>query len=396
MLTKRLRNMTPSATVEMSTRIEELRRNGIHIVAFNIGEPDFDTPENIREAAHKAINEGYTKYTEVAGTFELRKAICEKLNKENDVRYQPDQIVVSNGSKQSLFNAVLALCEIGDEVILPAPYWVSYPEMIRLAQATPVVVQMSEREGFQLNVRKIEEAITAKTKAIITNTPNNPTGAVYSEAALRELGNLAVRHDLYIIIDEVYEKLIYEDARHISIASLSSTIKERTVTVNGFSKGYAMTGWRIGYAAGPREIIRGMTSLQGHMTSGANAVSQKAALEALKGPQESIDFMRKRFHERKKLLVERLREINGLTCADAQGAFYLMPNVSGLFGMSDDGKVLGDSVDVANFLLEKAKIAVVPGAAFGAPDNIRVSYSTSSENIELGMERMRKALSLLT
>lgn len=395
MLTERIKNMTPSATVALSAKVAELRRQGIDVIAFNVGEPDFNTPENVMYAAHKAIDQGLTRYTEVGGRFDLREAICKKLKDDNNLDYKPNEIIVSTGAKQSLFNAIFTICESGDEVILPAPYWVSYIEMIKLAESTPVIVPMHEKDGFQLDIGDIKKAITDKTKAIILNMPNNPTGAVYSEEALKELGELAVKHDFYIFADEIYEKLIYDDAKHVSIASLSPEIKQKTITINGFSKAYAMTGWRLGYAAGPQEIIKGMTSLQGHMTSGANSIAQKAAVEALLGSQESIEYMRQEFDRRRKYFLNRLRDMEGIECADAKGAFYLMPNVSSFYGKAYNGKTINDSVDMANFLIEQAHIVVVPGAAFGSPDNIRVTYSNSLENIQTAMDRMEKALSLL-
>lgn len=395
MLSRRIRNMTPSATVELTAKVAELKRQGIDVIGFNLGEPDFDTPDYINEAAKQAIDEGFTKYTPVSGILELREAICKKLKEDNGLDYTPSQIIVSTGGKQALVNAVLTLCDHGDEVIVLTPCWVSYIEMVKLAESTPVLVPTDEANGFQLDIEKVKAAITDKTKAIILNTPNNPTGAVYSEQALRELADLAVKHDLFIIADEIYEELIYDGNRHVSVASLSTGVKDRVILVNGFSKGYAMTGWRMGYAAGPEKVIKAMASLQGHMTTNANSITQKAAVAALSGSKDSIEFMRRQFDERRKYLVNRLRNMEGITCAEAKGAFYLMPNVSKLFGKTYKGKVLRDSFDVADFLLEEAHIALVPGAAFEAPDNVRISYSNSMENIKEGMDRMEKALSVL-
>ncbi len=395
MLTKRIKNMTPSVTVELTAKVADLRRQGVDVIALNVGEPDFNTPENISQAAKEAIDNGFTKYTAVPGIMELRQAICKKLREDNNVEYMPKEIIVSTGAMQALRNAVLTICEEGDEVILPTPCWVSYTEMIKLAESTPVLVEMSEETGFDLDVKKIKDAITDKTKAILLNTPNNPTGAVYSEEALKELGELAVKHNFYIIADEVYEKLVYDGRKHVSIAALSTAIKEKTIIINGLSKAYAMTGWRLGYGAGPEEIIRGMNSLQGHMTSGTNSITQKAAIEALLGPQDSIEYMRQQFDERRKYLLERLRNMNGIECANATGAFYLMPNISNIFGKIYNGKVIENSIDVSNFLLEEAHIAVVPGDAFESPNNVRIAYSNSLENIKEAIDRMEKALELL-
>lgn len=395
MLSKRIANMTPSATVELTAKVAELRRKGTPIISFNVGEPDFNTPENICEAAKAAINQGFTTYTPVAGIYELREAICKKLRDDNNVAYAPEEILVSTGAKQSLINGFLTLCDPGDEVIVPTPCWVSYLEMIKLAESTPVLVKTREEDGFQLNIDKIKTALSDKTKVVILNTPNNPTGAVYTEETLRELGELAVKYDFYIFADEVYEKLVYAGEKHIAIASLSEEIKERTLTINGFSKAYAMTGWRLGYAAGPAEIIEGMGSLQGHMTSGSNSITQKSAVEALLGSQETIEFMREEFDKRRQYLVKRLNTMPGVSCADTKGAFYVMPRVSMLFGSSFRGKVIKNSIDLSNFLLEEANIAVVPGSAFEAPDHLRIAYANSLYNIQEGMKQMEKALTLL-
>lgn len=395
MLSRRIRNMAPSATVALTAKVGELRRQGVDIISFNVGEPDFNTPDNINGAAKKAIDEGFTKYTAVAGIPELREAICKKLSQDNGVDYKPSQISVGTGAKQSLANAILTVCDEGDEVILPTPCWVSYIELIKLAQSTPILVETYEKDEFQLNIEKIKSAITNKTKAIIINTPNNPTGAVYGEEILRELGNLAIEKNFYIISDEVYEKLVYEGEKHVCVAALSPEIKEKTITINGLSKAYAMTGWRIGYGAGPQDVINGMNALQSHMTSNTNSITQKAAIEALTGPQDTIEFMRKKFDERRIYLINRLRGIKDIECADAKGAFYFMPNVSKLYGKEYKGKALKNSMDISSFILEVAHVAVVPGDAFEAPDCIRISYSNSLENIKEGMNRIEKAFALL-
>lgn len=395
MLSKRIENMAPSSTVALTAKVGELKRQGVDIISFNVGEPDFNTPANINKEAIKAINEGFTKYTAAAGIPELRDAICEKLMNDNGVKYKSSQITVGTGAKQSLANAILTVCDDGDEVIVPTPCWVSYTELIKLAQGTPVLVETDESDGFQLNIDKIKSVITNRTKAIIINTPNNPTGAVYNRKILTELGNLAVQNNFYIISDEVYEKLVYDGEKHVCIASISSEIKEKTIIINGFSKAYAMTGWRIGYGAGPDDVIKGMNALQSHMTSNTNSITQKAAIEALNGPQEVVDFMREKFNERRIYLLSRLKNIKNIECVEAKGAFYLIPNISRLFGKEYNGKVLENSADFASFLLEAAHVAVVAGDAFEAPNCIRISYSNSIENIKEGMDRIEMAITLL-
>ncbi len=395
MITKRLKRMNPSATVELTAKVAKLRSEGKDVIGFNVGEPDFNTPKNICDAGKKAIDAGFTKYTAAAGIIELRKEICKKFEIDNNLKYSENQISVSTGAKQALINAVLALCEEGDEVIIPTPCWVSYIEMVKLAESTPILVSTSQENDFMLDIEAIKKKITSKTKAILLNTPNNPTGAVYTINQLKELGKLAVENDFYILSDEIYEKLIYDGLKHISIASISEEIKEKTVIINGFSKAYAMTGWRLGYAAGSEKIIKAMNSLQGHTTSNANSISQKAGIEALSGDQKTVDNMVKEFDKRRIYLTKRLNKMKGISCGVPKGAFYVMPDVKDLYDKEFKGKLIKDSKGLANFLLDEANIAVVPGVAFEAPNNIRISYSNSIENIEKGMDNMEKALNLL-
>ena len=395
MLSERMKKLKPSATVELTAKLEELKRQGIDVIKFNVGEPDFDTPINIKTAAKEAIDSGFTKYTAVPGIFELRSAICEKLARDNQVQYSEDQIVVSTGAKQALVNALLALISDGDEVIIPTPCWVSYIDMVTLAGGTPVLFETKECEGFQLNLEDLKQVVTEKTKAIMINTPNNPTGATYTYEVLKGLGELAVEKDFYIISDEVYEKLVYEKAEHISIASISEEIKERTVIVNGMSKGYAMTGWRLGYAAAETAVARAMNTIQGHMTSATSAITQKAGLEALIGDQESVESMRISFDERRKYAIEKLNSIPGIQCMNATGAFYIMPNVSSYFGKKYGDREIRDSFDLSSYLLDEARVAVMPGGAFEAPNNLRIAYSNSMINIIEGLDRMEKVLSKL-
>lgn len=395
MLTKRIQNITPAATFALTAKIAELRQQGIDVIAFNLGEPDFGTPKNICDAAKAAIDAQKTKYTVVSGIMELKQAICEKFLRDNGITYKPNEICIGTGAKQPLMNAVLSLCEEGDEVIIPTPCWVSYIEMVKLSGAAPVIVRNREEDGFALNLDAIKKAITPKTKAIMINSPNNPTGAVYSEEQLRELADLACRHDFYIISDEVYEKLIYEGKKHFCIASISEEVKNRTVVINGVSKTYAMTGWRVGYAAGNAALIKGMTSLQGHATSNTCSIAQYAALEAISGPQDSVETMRVEFDKRRKFLVQRLNAMDHISCHNADGAFYLMPNVTAFYDKEWNGTRIKDSFGLADYLLAEARIALVPGGAFEAPDNLRISYSTSMENLIEGMDRMEAALKKL-
>ena len=395
MLTKRIQAIAPSMTLELTGKVAEMRRQGIDVIAYNLGEPDFGTPEHICQAAMEAIRSQKTKYTAVPGIEELREAICEKLERDNQVSYTPRQICVGTGAKQPLVNAVLALCQPGDEVLVPTPCWVSYLEMVKLSGAVPVLVPNLEENGFALNLEGIRAAITPRTKAILINTPNNPTGAVYSKNDLTSLAELACRHDFYIISDEVYEKLIYGDTNHFCVASLSKEVQERCIIINGFSKAYSMTGWRIGYAAGNPELIKGMSALQGHTTSNACSIAQYAALEALRGPQDDVETMRREFERRRDFLQERLNAMEGIRCVGADGAFYLMPNVTSFYGRTWKGTRIRDSFDLAAFLLDEARITVVPGAAFEAPDHLRISYSNSMENLMTGMDRMEEALKKL-
>lgn len=392
MLAKKIENLKPSLTLELTEKISILRKEGKDVIALNVGEPDFPTPKHISEKAKEAIDKHMTKYTAAAGIVELRQAICRKLEKDNLVQYTPEEICVGTGAKQPLLNAILALCEEGDEVIIPAPCWFSYIEMVKMVGAVPIVIQNKESEGFALNLKEVEKAISPKTKAILINTPNNPTGAVYTKEVLTKLGELAKKHNFYIISDEVYEKLVYGNHEHFCVASVSEEVKSRTVVINGFSKAYAMTGWRVGYAAAPKEIIKGIAAIQGHSTSNACTISQIAALEALQSSQDCVEEMRAAFDERRKFLQLRLRKMPDITCTEAEGAFYLMANVSRYYGMKWKESVISNSYDMANYLLENAHIAVAPGGAFGADDHIRIAYANSLENLEIGMNRMEEAL----
>lgn len=393
MLSARATKIKPSATLAMDTKAKALKAQGVDIINFGVGEPDFDTPDHIKEAAIKAIKDGFTKYTPVGGTDELKDAIRDKLKADNNLDYAKDQIVVSCGAKHSLYNIAQALFGPGDEVLIPAPYWVSYPDQVLLNDATPVFVPTKEEARFMVQPAVLKERITPKTKAIILNSPSNPTGLTYDRKALEAIAEIAVAHNLLVISDEIYEKLVYDGMTHISIASLGSEIKERTIVVNGLSKAYAMTGWRIGYAAGPQNVIKAMTNIQSQSTSNPTSIAQKAAVAALRGPQDFVETMRAEFDKRRIVLVDGLNAIHPLSCLKPDGAFYAFPNVSRLLGAQLGGSTINSSVDLAMYLLDKAQVALVPGDPFGDDNFIRISYATSMENIQKALVRMKDAFS---
>ena len=392
MLAERTKKIKPSPTLAVDSKAKEMKAKGFDVVNFGVGEPDFDTPEHIKEAAIKAIKDGFTKYTPVGGIDELKEAIIEKLEKDNKIKYEKENILVSCGAKHSLYNIAQALFSPGDEVIIPAPYWVSYPDQILLNDATPVILETYEEDNFMLRPELLKEKITTKTKAIIINSPSNPTGFIYNEKVLQEIAEIALKNNIYIISDEIYEKLIYDGMRHISIASFSEEIKERTIVVNGLSKSHSMTGWRIGYAAGPADIIKAMTNLQSQSTSNPTSIAQKAAVAALKGPQNCVEEMRKEFEKRRNYIVNELNNIPGISCKMPQGAFYVFPNVKQILGKKIESVEIKSSMDLSIYLLEKAQVALVPGSAFGAEGYIRISYATSMENLSKGIERIRNSL----
>lgn len=390
-LSERINNIKASQTLAINAQILRMKDEGKKIISFGAGEPDFSTPQNIQKAAIKAIKDGFTHYTTSSGIIELKKAIIKKLKLDNNLNYDVNEIIISNGAKHSLYNTLMTLCNPGDEVILPTPCWVSYAEQIKLAQAKPIFVKTNPISQFQVLIKEIEKNITNKTKAILLNSPNNPTGAVYSKEDLQKIGNLLVKKDIYCISDEVYEKLVYDDSEHVSIASLGSNIKSRVILINGVSKTYAMTGWRIGYAAGPKEVIAGMNKLQGQCTSNANSIAQKASVEALVGNQESIKYMRNEFDKRRKYIVKELNSINGFSCDLPKGAFYVFPNIKKLLnaGIVFNDMVIKDSLQLANYILNKVEVAVVPGSAFESEGYLRLSYATSMQDIEEGMKRLK-------
>lgn len=393
-ISERVKNINPSQTLAITAQALKMKREGKKVISFAAGEPDFDTPENIREEAISAIREGFSHYTASSGIIELKEAVIEKLKKDNRVEYKPSEIIISTGAKQCLFNTILTICDPGDEVLLPTPCWVSYTEQIKFAGAVPIFINTYQEEDFKLSASQVEEKITSRTKLLILNSPNNPTGAVYEPEELKRIAQLLTKYNIYCICDEIYEKLIYDNAKHLSMASLSDEIKERIITINGVSKSYAMTGWRIGYAAGPEEIIKGMSKIQGHSTSNPNSIAQKASVEALNGKQDAIEEMRKAFDERRKYMVKRLNEIEGISCLTPAGAFYAFPNVSKILerGIEYNGKKISNSFGLSNFILKEAEVALIPGSAFEAEGYLRLSYTASLEDIKEGSDRLEKIL----
>ena len=383
--------LKPSPTLAISAKEKALKAQGLDVIGFGAGEPDFDTPVHIKEAAIQAINDGFTKYTPVGGIDPLKDVIIEKFRKDNGITFARDEIIVSCGGKHSLYNLFQALFDEGDEVIIPSPFWVSYPPMVELAGATPVCIETYENEDYQLTRAALEKVITPRTKAIVLNYPSNPVGSVFSLDNLTEIGKLCVEKGIYIISDEIYEKLVYGSHRHTSIASIDPAIKERTIIAHGISKTYSMTGWRIGFTAGPKQIIQAMTNIQSQSTSNPTSISQKAAIAALSGPQDFIASMVTEFDKRRAFLLQALREIDGVTCYDPKGAFYVFPNFTSVIGKSYEGKKIDGIGDFAQILLDHFLVAVVPGAEFGKEGYLRLSFATSMENIQRGIERIQKA-----
>jgi len=379
-ISERAAQLTPSLTLSIDSKAKAMKAEGIDVCGFGAGEPDFDTPEHIKAAAIEALQAGFTKYTPSAGIPELRAAISEKFAVDNELTYRPGQVVVSNGAKHSCYNAILATCQPGDEVIIPAPYWVSYPDMVRLVGAEPVIVPTMERNNWKMRAEDFENAMTPRTKMLIMNTPCNPTGSVYTREELEAIVEVANGEDIYILSDEIYEKLVYDDAKHVSIASLSKEAYDLTITVNGFSKSYAMTGWRLGYLAAPEAVAKAVDSIQSHTTANPSSFSQRGALAALKGDQQCVSDMRDEFDMRRNYMIDRLSKIPNVTAVKPQGAFYVLLNISQL-GLT--------SQNFADRLLSKANVAVVPGAAFGDDRTIRLSYATSIDIIKKGLDRLQ-------
>ena len=394
-LSARAERLQPSATLTITAKAKSLRAQGVDVIGFGAGEPDFDSPDHVKEEAVRAINDGLTKYTGVGGIDELKDAIIHRIKEDHGLEYDKSEIITSVGAKHTLYNVMQVLFDKGDEVIVPAPYWVSYPEQIKLAEATPVILETKESEGFKVTPDDLKKHINSNTSALILNYPSNPTGATYNEAELRAIIDVAMDAGLTIISDEIYEKIIYGDTKHIPVAALGEDIKKATILVNGVSKTYSMTGWRIGYAAGDKDVISAMSKLQGQSTSNPTSISQWAAIAAFTGDHGVIEDRTKEFEQRKNYIVQKLNDIPGISCFDPQGAFYVFPNVSGYYGKEYNGKTIENSLDFTEYILVEAKVAVVPGVAFGSDDHVRISYATSMDDIVEGMNRITEALAKL-
>jgi len=394
-LAKRINNISYSPTMKIAAEAKLLIENGEDIIDLTVGEPDLPTPQNIKDAGIKAIQNNFTKYTTNVGTIELRKAICEKLKNDNSLYYSPDEIIVSNGAKQSIFTAIQTVVDADDEVIFSSPYYVSYPEMVKIAGGVSVIIPTDESTEFKITPQQLDAAITSKTKLLIICNPSNPTGSVYSKEELIELVEVIRNKNILILSDEIYEKLVYDDFKYFSFASIDENIKERTITINGCSKTYSMTGWRIGYAAANKEIINAMAKYQSHNTGNASSISQLAALEALTGIQDSVSFAQNEFEKRRNYFWNELISIEGISCYKPKGAFYFFPNVQSLFGKSVDSFVIQNSIDFSTFLLRYAKVATVPGIGFGAEAYIRISYSSSIEKLKIAAQRIKEAVKKL-
>lgn len=391
-LSEKAKRVKPSSTLAITAKAKALRAEGVDVVGFGAGEPDFNTPKNICDAAIEAINSGFTKYTPASGTDELKAAICKKFHDFNHLTYVPQQIVVSNGGKQGLQNVFSAILNPGDEVIVPAPYWLSYPEMIKLADGKPVYVVATKENGYKVTAQQIEEAITPNTKALVLNSPSNPTGSIYTRNELKEIADVVVKHDIYVVADEMYENLIYGAEEHVSIASLGDEIYKRTITCSGLSKSYAMTGWRIGYVGASLEIAKLMSAIQSHETSNPNSIAQKAAVEALTGPQDTVDVMKEEFDKRRKYMYDRICKMPYISCNEPKGAFYMFIDASELSQKSYQGNTIGNAAEIARILLDDYSVAIIPCADFGFPNHFRLSYAISIESIEKGLDRIEEFL----
>ena len=389
------RHLKPSETLAISAKAKALRAQGRDVIDFSVGEPDFNTPDNVIQAAEHAMAEGFTKYTQASGLPALRQAIADKLQRENGLHYEADQIIVSCGAKHVLYNLAMVLVDAGDEVIIPGPYWVTYPTQVEMAGGTPVIIPTTAAEGFKITGEVLRRYLTPATKGIILNSPCNPTGATYTPEELQDLADVLCDTGLYVITDEIYEHMVYDGLRQVSIAALSPELKERCIVVNGLSKSFSMTGWRVGYCAGPADVIAACGHLQSQSTSNPTAFAQIAAIEALTGPQDSVHAMAAAFVERRDFVVARLNAIDGISCPMPQGAFYTFPKINGLFGRRANGRTLSNSADVIDYLLDAAGVALVPGDAFGADDHARLSYAASMEALRTGLDRVDQAVQQL-
>ena len=387
-LAKKIRTISPSLTLAISAKAKQMKAAGEDVINFGVGEPDFSTPEHIVEAAKTALDKGQTRYTPSSGILELRQAICSKFRRDNGLEYEPSQIIVSSGAKHSIFNACYALLDEGDEVIIPAPYWLTYPEVVKVCGGVPVFIEASKEAGFKITPKQLKAAITPKTKLFIFNSPCNPTGTVYNEKEVRALAAVCEEAGIFVLADEIYEKLVYTEVKPFSMAAVSDKMKDHTITVNGVSKTYAMTGWRIGYLAAPADIAKAIDSFQSHATSNANSIAQYATIKALNSPEESVQEMVAEFSRRRLAMIERISEMKGIYCVIPEGAFYVMLVVNSTYGKKFGGKQINNSVDFADALLDAEKVAVVPGAAFGADDCVRLSYSLSMRDMLEGLQRI--------
>ena len=394
-LANRVKGIKPSPTLAIAAKAKQMKADGEDVIGFGAGEPDFDTPDNIKQAAIKALNDGMTKYTPVPGTLEAKDAVIAKLKRDQGLDYARDEVIISCGAKHTLYNIFQALVEEGDEVIIPAPYWVSYPDQVILASATPVILETTDANEFVPTIEDLKKAITPKTKAMVINSPSNPSGAAIPKARLEEIAQVLMENDIVAISDEIYEQQVYDGFEFFSIAQVPG-MRERTILVNGLSKAYAMTGWRIGYAAAPKEIVGAMSKIQSQSTSNPVSFCMPAVEEALNGPQDSVAMMLAEFDKRRKYIVEKLNAMDGVSCFTPKGAFYVFPNFSGLYGRSFEGKTIENSTDFADYLLGEAKVSIVPGIAFGADDCARLSYATSMDNIVKGLDRIEAAIADLS
>ncbi len=388
-ISQKAKSISPSPTLSLDAKFKQMKKQGIPVVGFGAGEPDFDTPENVRKAGIKAIESGFTKYTPASGTVELKEAICEKIKRDTGLSYEIANIVVSNGGKHCLTNIFMAICEPDDEVIIPAPFWVSYPEMVKMAGGKPVFIDTAEETDFKFTPKQLEETITPRTRALVLNTPSNPTGMVYTREELEKIAEIAVKNNIYVIFDEIYEKLVYE-GEHINIATLGEDIRNLTIIVNGMAKAYAMTGWRIGFTASNADVAKAMSNIQSHATSNPNSIAQFASVEALLGDQSSIDIMKKEYIKRRDYMVDRINSIDGISCKKPNGAFYIFMNVRELLGRELYGQVFDSASALCDDILERALVALVPSEGFGIDGYVRLSYATSMEVIKEGLDRIEK------
>ena len=388
-ISKKAKSISPSPTLSLDAKFKQMKKQGIPVVGFGAGEPDFDTPKNVSDAGIKAIENGFTKYTPASGTVELKEAICAKIKRDSGLEYGIENIVVSNGGKHCLTNIFMAICEPGDEVIIPAPFWVSYPEMVKMADGVPVFLNTTEETNFKFSPEDLEKHITERTRALVLNTPSNPTGMVYTKEELEKIAEIAVKNNIYVVFDEIYEKLVYE-GEHVNIATFGEEIKDLTIIVNGMAKAYAMTGWRIGFTASNAAVAKAMSNIQSHATSNPNSIAQMASVEALNGDQSSVAAMHKEYVKRRDYMVERINSIDGISCKKPSGAFYIFMNVKELLGKELYGKVFNQACELCDDMLERALVALVPSEGFGIEGYVRLSYATSMETIKEGLDRIEK------